>query len=125
MVEEYKALVRAVPIASHVLDHAARLTLMTHPNSPEAPASVRKYVRYGSSPRGTQALVLAGKAVALLAGRFHVSIEDLHRVAYPALRHRLILSFEGEAERIDPDDIIGEILGAAKQAETAAREALA
>jgi len=124
-VEEYKTLVRAVPIASHVRDHAARLTLMTHPNSPEAPASVGKYVRYGSSPRGTQALVLAGKAVALLAGRFHVSMEDLHRVAYPALRHRLILSFEGEAERIDPDDIIGEILGAAKQAETAAREALA
>jgi len=125
LVEEHKTLVRAVPIASHVRDHVARLTLMTHPDSPEAPASVRKYVRYGSSPRGAQALVLAGKAVALLAMRFHVSVEDIHRVAYPALRHRLILSFEGEAEGIDPDTIIGEILAAAMRAETAAREALA
>jgi MoxR-like ATPase len=124
-VEEYKTLVRAVPIASHVRDHVARLTLMTHPDSPEALASVRKYVRYGSSPRGAQALVLAGKVVALLANRFHVSVEDIHRVAYPALRHRLILSFEGEAEGIDPDTIVGEILAAAMRGETASREALA
>jgi MoxR-like ATPase len=124
VVEEYKTLVRAVPVASHVRDHVARLTLMTHPDSPETPPSVKKYVRYGSSPRGAQALVLAGKAVALLAGRLHVSIEDVHRVAYPALRHRLILSFEGEAEAIDPDAIIAEILAAAGRAETAAREAV-
>ncbi|MBI2080780.1 MAG: AAA family ATPase [candidate division NC10 bacterium] len=124
VVEECKTLVRAVPIASHVRDHVARLTLMTHPDSPEAPSSVKKYIRYGSSPRGAQALVLAGKAVALLAGRLHVSIEDVHRVAYPALRHRLILSFEGEAEAIDPDAIIAEILAAAGRAETAAREAV-
>jgi MoxR-like ATPase len=71
---------------------------------------VRKYVRYGSSPRGGQALVLGGKVLALLKGRFNVSFGDIREIAGPALRHRLILNFEGEAEGVDPDDIIRHIL---------------
>jgi MoxR-like ATPase len=89
--------VREVPIASHVRDYAVRLVLATHPQAPQAPAIVKQYVRYGSSPRGVQSLVLAGKVKALFDGRFNVSFDDIHAIAVPCLRHRLILNFEGEA----------------------------
>ena len=108
-----RALARQAPIASHVSEYAARLVLATHPDSAEAQAvapSVRRYLRYGASPRAAQAIVLAAKVRALLAGRYNVAFEDLKAVALPALRHRLLLNFEGLAEGIKPDQIIQELL---------------
>ena len=102
--------VLSVPIARPVQDYAIRLTLGTHPNAPHSHPLANKYVRFGASPRGTQALVLGGKMQALLNDRVHVSCEDVRAVAYPALRHRLLLNFEGEAEHIDTDDILKEII---------------
>jgi MoxR-like ATPase len=107
---EMRKTVRAVPIARPVQDYAIRITLSTHPRPPYAHALTMKYVRYGSSPRGAQALVVGGKIRALLNNRLHVSCEDIRAVAYGALRHRVLLNFEGEAERIDTDTIIKGIL---------------
>jgi MoxR-like ATPase len=100
---------REVPIAEHVLRYAGRLILATHPNRTELD-SVRKYVRYGASPRGLQTLVLAGKVRALLEGRYNVAFEDLAAVARPALRHRVFLQFEAEADGVTTDQIIDEVL---------------
>jgi MoxR-like ATPase len=100
---------REVPIAEHVLRYAARLIIATHPNRTELD-SVRRYVRYGASPRGLQTLVLAGKVRALLEGRYNVAFEDLVAVARPALRHRVFLQFEAEADSITTDQIIDEVL---------------
>jgi MoxR-like ATPase len=100
---------REVPIAEHVLRYAARLIIATHPNRTELD-SVRRYVRYGASPRGLQTLVLAGKVRALLEGRYNVAFEDLVAVARPALRHRVFLLFEAEADGITTDQIIDEVL---------------
>jgi MoxR-like ATPase len=102
--------VRAVPIARSVQDYAIKLTLATHPDSELTHPLTDRYVRFGASPRGTQALVLGGKVNALLDDRVHVSCEDIRAMAMPALRHRILLNFEGEAERIDPDTIIEGIL---------------
>jgi MoxR-like ATPase len=102
--------VRAVPIARPVQDYAIRITLATHPKPPYAHALTMKYVRYGSSPRGAQALVIGGKIRALLNNRLHVSCDDIRAVAYGALRHRVLLNFEGEAERMDTDTILKGIL---------------
>jgi MoxR-like ATPase len=107
---EMRKTVRSVPIARPVQDYAIRITLATHPRPPYAPALTMKYVRYGSSPRGAQALVIGGKIRALLKNRVHVSCEDIQAVAYGALRHRILLNFEGEAERVDTDRVIKEIL---------------
>ena len=104
------ALAREVPIASHVRDYVVRLLLATHPDSATAPAAVRKYVRYGASPRGAQAIVLASKIRALLEGRLNVAFEDVRALAAPALRHRIVLNFEGEAEGLNTDEIVGEVL---------------
>jgi len=101
-----RRLAREVPIAEHVRDFAVRTVMGTHPDDPGAPDAVKRYVRYGASPRAAQAMVLAGKALALLAGRFHVSEDDLRAVACQSMRHRIILNFEGEAEGIDVDDVI-------------------
>jgi len=106
---EMRALARDVPIASHVKEYAARLVLATHPNGQGTPIA-QKYVRYGSSPRAAQALVLAGKILALMRGRYNVAFADLKEAAYPALRHRLILNFEAEAEGMKADTIIAKIL---------------
>ena len=103
-------LARAVPIAPHVTAYAARLLKATHPNDGNAPPMVRSYVRYGASPRGMQAMILAGKIIALLDGRYNVAFDDLRAAALPALRHRLILNFEAQAEGITTDEVIGEIL---------------
>ncbi len=105
-----RQLVREVPVAPHVQEHAIRLVLGTHPDSEYATADVKSYVRYGASPRGAQALILAGKVRALLQGRFNVSFEDIDFVARPALRHRIILSFEGQAEGVETDDLIEALL---------------
>ena len=103
-------IVRDVPIASHVNTYAARLVVASHPNQPGAGDSVKKFVRYGSSPRGAQALVLGGKVNALLAGRYNVSIDDIRSIAKDALRHRLLLNFDGLAENISTDSIIDDLL---------------
>jgi len=102
-------LAREVPIARPVQDYAIRLTLATHPDTPHSHPMTNQYVRFGASPRGTQTLVIGGKVNALLNGRVHVSCEDIRAMMMPALRHRMLLNFEGEAERIDTDDILREI----------------
>lgn len=101
-----QALARAVPIASHVTSFAARLLKATHPDDASAPQPVRDFVRYGASPRGLQAMILAGKISALIDGRFNVAFDDIRQAAVPALRHRLILNFEAQAEGVTPDDVI-------------------
>ncbi|WP_435016770.1 AAA family ATPase [Tundrisphaera sp. TA3] len=107
-----QALVRDVIVAPHVQDYAIRLALATHPDGPFAVPITNQYVRWGSSPRGAQTLVLAAKVRALLDGRFNVSFEDLRRVYLPALRHRTLLNFEAQAEGIDCDDVLLKILDA-------------
>lgn len=101
---------RDILIAEEVRRYALRIVLGTHPESEDAPELTKKFVRYGSSPRGAQALILAGKVKAILDGRYNVARTDIQAVALPSLRHRLILSFEGEAEGIDPDQIIEHLL---------------
>jgi MoxR-like ATPase len=103
--------VKRIVVAPHVQDYAIRLTLATHPNGQFAPASVNKYVRWGSSPRGAQALALAAKIHAMLDGRYNVAFDDVKKAALPALRHRLLLNFEGEAEGLSTDFILNDILG--------------
>ncbi|MCU0682111.1 MAG: MoxR family ATPase [Polyangiaceae bacterium] len=103
-------LVREVPVARHVQDYAVRLLQNTHPDHPEAPAIVKRYVRFGASPRGAQAVLLAAKTRALLDGRFAAGIEDVKVVALPALRHRVLLNFEGEAEGVKTDQVLTDAL---------------
>lgn len=104
-------LARQVPVASHVSQYIARLITATHPLYADAPDSlVRRYVRYGASPRGAQALVLGAKVHALLAGRYNVAFDDVQAVAHAALRHRLLLNFEGLAEGVRTDDVIDDLL---------------
>ena len=107
-----QALVRDVIIAPHVQDYAIRLALATHPQGPFAAGVTNQYVRWGSSPRGAQTLVLAAKVRSLLDGRFNVSFEDLRRVYLPSLRHRVLLNFEAQAEGINPDEILLKVLDA-------------
>jgi MoxR-like ATPase len=102
--------VRQVPIAREVQARAVEIVLATHPENSAASPLARKYVRYGASPRGAQTLVLAAKIHALLDGRFHVAKADIEQAALPALRHRIIMNFEGEAEGKTSDEIIAEIL---------------
>jgi len=97
---------REIPVAKEVQDHLIRIVRNTHPENDKAPDKVRKFVRHGASPRAAQAMLAAGRVRALLDGRFHVACEDVDAVAAPALCHRLILSFEGEAEGIKPADLI-------------------
>jgi MoxR-like ATPase len=107
---ELMALVRQVPVASHVKDYAVRLVLATHPKTETAAPIANQYLRFGSSPRGAQTLLLGGKVRALAQGRFNVSFDDIQAVAHAALRHRLIPNFEAEAEGITTDHIIDQIL---------------
>ena len=97
---------REIPVAKDVQDHLIRIVRNTHPENDKAPEKVKKYVRHGASPRAAQAMLLAARAKALLDGRFHVAREDVDSVAEPALRHRMILSFEGEADAIKPEDLV-------------------
>lgn len=107
-----QTLVRAVPVATPVRQYAANLTVATHPNSPTAPAMVKSAIRYGVSPRGAQALILGAKTSALLNGRYNASISDIREVAFAAMRHRLILNYEAQADGITPDMVIDEVLAA-------------
>ena len=103
-------LARDVPIASHVMAYAIRILRATHPDTERVPDIVKSYVRYGASPRGAQAIVLGAKITALLEGRFNVAYSDVQAVAAPALRHRIILNFEGEAEGISTDSVVRAII---------------
>ncbi len=103
-------LIRQVPIAREVQDFAVKIVMATHPDQPGATPMVKKFVRYGASPRGAQALTLAAKIYALLDERVHVAKADIIKAAAPALRHRVILNFEGEAEGLTSDEIIAEVL---------------
>jgi MoxR-like ATPase len=107
-----KKLVRAVPVASHVKDYIGRLVLGTHPDTPHAPEITKKYIRFGASPRGAQAIILAAKVLALRDGRYNVSFDDVRKVLTPALRHRIILNFEGQAEGLSTDAIVKRVIDA-------------
>lgn len=107
-----QVLARGVPIANHVTAYTAQVLKATHPDAPEAPQAVRDFVRFGASPRGMQAMILAGKIIALLDGRYNVAFDDIRQAAVPALRHRLILNFEAQAEGITTDHVIAKILEA-------------
>jgi MoxR-like ATPase len=107
-----QALVRQVVLGDRVRSYAARLVEATRPEAPSAPASVKRFVRHGASARGGLAMVLAGKAKALSEGRAHVSREDVRAVAHGALRHRLVLDFEGEAEGVATDALVDDVLAA-------------
>lgn len=109
-INELEQIVRDILVAEDVRRYALRIVMGTHPETEDAPEKTKQYVRYGSSPRGAQALILASKVRAILDGRYNVAREDIQAVALPCLRHRLILSFEGEAEGIDPDGIIQNLL---------------
>jgi MoxR-like ATPase len=101
---------RQVPAASHVTKAAAAIISATHPDGEGSTEMARKYVRYGASPRGAQSLLLGGRVLALLNGRFNVAIDDLKALAPAALRHRILLNFEGQAEGVKADDIVEHIV---------------
>ncbi|MBN2559678.1 MAG: MoxR family ATPase [Phycisphaerae bacterium] len=103
-------LVQRVVIAPHVQDYAIRLTLATHPEGEFATEQASRYVRWGASPRGAQAVVLAAKVQALLDGRYNVSFDDVRKIFLPAMRHRVLLNFEAQAEGIEPDVVLQDVL---------------
>jgi MoxR-like ATPase len=107
---DLRSLARQIPVPSHVTDFVARLVVASHPDQESASPLVKKFVRYGSSPRGAQALILGAKITALFAGRLNVAFDDVAAVAPAALRHRLLLNFEGQAEGITTDEIVKELL---------------
>ncbi len=102
--------VKEIPVAVPVLDFALKLVLATHPGTKDAAAIAEKYVRFGASPRGAQAIISTSKVRAVLEGRYNVAFEDIYYTAYPALRHRLFMNFEGSSEGLTADDIISEII---------------
>ena len=115
-VEELRQLVRRVLVAPHIERYAADLVRLTHPGSDgEVPETVSRYVAYGASPRGGQALILGAKVLALLAGRVHVAVEDIDRVAPAALPHRLVINFAAEAASIHPPEIVAQVLAAGQR----------
>ncbi|MBX7075179.1 MAG: MoxR family ATPase [Pirellulales bacterium] len=107
---KWQALVREVLVASHVQDYIVRLVLATHPGGQYAPAITNQYIRWGASPRAAQAVALAAKVRALLEGRYNVSFEDARRVYLPALRHRVLLNFEAQAEGVESDKVLLDLL---------------
>jgi MoxR-like ATPase len=107
---EMRETARNVPIAPSIQDYAIRLTLATNPGNAHTHPLTEKYVRFGASPRGTQALVVGSKVNALVNGRVHVACKDIRSYFLPAFRHRILLNFEGEADRVDPDDILETIM---------------
>lgn len=107
---QMQQLIRGVPIADHVAVYASKIVTATHADQPNASEMAKSYVELGASVRGLQALVLAAKIRALLDGRYNVAIEDIRTVALPALRHRLLINFEGQSERVSTEEIIKDIL---------------
>ena len=116
-------LVRRVPVARHVQDYAIRVVQGTHPDGPDAPEICKRFVRFGASPRGAQSVLLAAKIRALFEGRFAASIDDVRAVALPALRHRVLLNFEGEAEGMKTDQVIDAIIKALPETKAGKAEA--
>ncbi len=116
-------LTRQVPVAAHIVDYAVALVLASQPSSPSAPALVGKYVRFGSSPRGAQALILAAKALALLDGRPNVAIADVRAAAPMALRHRLVVGYEATADGVSADSIVASVLDIVAEPNTGMRGA--
>ena len=112
----FRELIREVPIARHVRDYATHIVMATHPQWEGAPDMTRRFVRYGASPRGAQALVLGAKVRALTEGRYNVSVDDVRALAAPALRHRVILNFAGQSDGMDVDTLIAQIAEAAEAA---------
>jgi MoxR-like ATPase len=114
--QQMQRLAREIVVEGLVKEYALKMALATHPDSEYAPDTVRRFVRYGSSPRGAQALILASKIHALLQGRYNVAFDDVDEVAPSALRHRVILNFEGEAEGVTPDQLVGDIRSRVREA---------
>ena len=108
-----QGLVRKVPCGDHVIRYAMRLARLSRPGEPDAPQFIKDYVSWGAGPRASQYLVLAGKARAMLSGRYHVTTDDIHAVAHPVLRHRLVLNFNAEADGVKPDGLIERLLAQA------------
>jgi len=118
-IQRWQQLVREVILAPHVQDYLVRLTLSTHPEGPFALPVTNQYIRWGSSPRGAQTMALAAKVRALLEGRYNVSFEDVRRVFLPAMRHRVLLNFEAQAEGMEPDQVLLDLLeGVPEKGET-------
>lgn len=107
-----RRIAKEVLLSDDVLEYGVRLLMMTHPDDPSAPESVRKYVAYGSGPRGIQSMISVGKVRAISKGRMHISTGDIAAVAIPALRHRLFLNFEGQAMGVSTDRLVEDILSA-------------
>jgi MoxR-like ATPase len=120
-ITQWQALVREVLVAAPVQDYAIRLLLSTHPQGEFATADANRYLRCGASPRGAQALILAGKVRALLEGRYNVSFEDVRKVYFPAMRHRVLLNFEAQAENVSTDTVLATILNEVKEKEDGKR----
>ena len=114
-IQRWQQLVREVLVAPPVQDYAIRLVLATHPQGEFAVDATNRYIRVGASPRGAQALVLASKVRALLEARYNVSFEDIRSVYLPALRHRILLNFEAQAENIAPDTVLAQILNEVRE----------
>ncbi|MBT9174899.1 MAG: hypothetical protein DDT22_00564 [candidate division WS2 bacterium] len=110
LLREVISFIELMPVAPEVVNYASRLVLASHPEGDLAPFEIRKFARYGSSPRGVQVLLRAGKVKAMLEDRPNLSFSDIQAVAYPVLRHRLILNFEGEAERVGHDSLIEKVI---------------
>ena len=112
---EMRALALEAEAAPHIIDTAIRIVQGTHPTHDEAPPATKRFVRFGASPRGAQAIVVASKILAVMDGRYAVSDQDIEKVIKPALRHRMILNFEGEAEGVNQDDILDEVVKAVRK----------
>jgi MoxR-like ATPase len=112
---DLQEIAREIPVASHVSDYAVRLVLASHPDLPEAVETSKRHVRFGASPRAAQAIILAAKIHAVLAGRMNVAIDDVKRVALPALRHRLVMNYEADAKGVTTDRVVAELLAAIPQ----------
>ena len=115
---ELRRIVREVPVAPEVVRYAMRLTLGTHASSEHSTPSAREYLRWGASPRGAQTLILGARVQALFAGRLHASLKDVRAVALPALRHRIGLNFDAEAEGLTPDDLVERVLDEVPEVES-------
>lgn len=115
LIQDIQKGLKEILVTEDMLDYAVQMLMNTHPEEQTAPEEVKKYVRFGSGPRGVQAIIAVAKVRAFLAGRFHISKQDLHAVAVPALRHRLFLNFEGQAMGIAPDNIIAAIISSMEQ----------
>jgi len=113
--DELRTTVRSIAVAEPMLDYVVRLIEATHPEREGSPERVRRYVRYGSSPRGAQSLLLAAKARAAMDGRFAVAAKDVRESLKPALRHRIILGFEGEADAVDRDSLLDDVMSTVKE----------